>query len=100
MRRSSGDSRKHMHVAWDEKNLEENEAIQAQFTGVTIPEPKTPYHGPLGEQDSEDGGGMQPLQLDGVLNAFEYHIANGEHSGWTTSNSNSEAVRPPGLRMV
>jgi hypothetical protein len=89
-----------MHVAWDEKNLEENEAIQAQFTGVTIPEPKTPYHGPLGEQDSEDGGGMQPLQLDGVLNAFEYHIANGEHSGWTTSNSNSEAVSPVGLGVV
>ena len=75
--RRSSDSRKNAHVVWDEKNLEENEKIKSQFTGITVPEPKTPYHAPL--EDHEDGeDGMQPLELDAPMTAFEYFMANGD----------------------
>jgi hypothetical protein len=73
--RRSSDSRKNAHVIWDEKNLEENEKIKSQFTGITVPEPKTPYHAPLEDHEGEDG--MQPLELDAPMTAFEYFITNG-----------------------
>jgi hypothetical protein len=72
------------HITWDEKNLAENESIQAQFAGVSVPEPKTPYHGPSPPDELEDD--LRPLALgddDGrPLTAFDYALlANGALAG-------------------
>ncbi|KAI8472174.1 MAG: hypothetical protein J3K34DRAFT_519936 [Monoraphidium minutum] len=73
------------HVVWDEENLAENEKIQAEFAGVTVPEPKTPYHGPCspGTELEDD---MRPLALgdDGPtkqhMTAFDFFM-NGHGGG-------------------
>ncbi|GLI60130.1 hypothetical protein VaNZ11_002198 [Volvox africanus] len=52
-------------IRWDEQNLQDNEVIKATINKTKINEPKTPYHGPLGDQHMEDvDDGMQPLELD------------------------------------
>lgn len=75
-------------LQWDEQNLLENAQIQASFAGVTIPEPKTPYHGPSPPDDLDDD--LRPLALgdDGqrVITAFDYVMSNGgaefgQHTG-------------------
>ncbi|GBF89930.1 hypothetical protein Rsub_02634 [Raphidocelis subcapitata] len=66
-------------LQWDEQNLLDNAQIQASFAGVTIPEPKTPYHGPSPPEDLDDD--LRPLALgdDGQrgLTAFDYVMSNG-----------------------
>lgn len=68
------------HVVWDEKNLEENEKIQAEFASVDVNEPKTPYHGPSAALDELEDD-MRPLQLGDpdhkAFTAFDYVMSNG-----------------------
>lgn len=40
-------------AVWNESNLDQNEVIKAELNTTKIDEPKTPYHGPL--QDEDDG---------------------------------------------
>ena len=43
-------------VKWDERNLEENEAIKADINPTKIDEPKTPYHRPLSDEGDDPLG--------------------------------------------
>jgi hypothetical protein len=91
-RTSSG--KRALHITWDEENLAANESIQAQFAGVTVPEPKTPYHGPSPPDELEDD--LRPLALgdgedDRPLTAFDYVLmANGGGGDYAVGAS------PPG----
>ncbi|GLC42745.1 hypothetical protein PLESTB_001413700 [Pleodorina starrii] len=65
--RKAGSARKRPAggISWDEQNLQENEVIKATISKTKIDEPKTPYHGPLGDQHMEEADdGLQPLELD------------------------------------
>eukprot|EP00877_Chromochloris_zofingiensis_P011182 jgi/Chrzof1/6317/Cz18g04020.t1 len=84
LRRHSSGARRNSHVVWDEQNLQENEKIQAAFSGIKVPEPKTPYHGPVPEGWEDE---MKPLHLDdhggnqggnsGGVSAFDLCYDNG-----------------------
>ncbi|GFR46162.1 hypothetical protein Agub_g7656 [Astrephomene gubernaculifera] len=66
--RKSGSARKRpaSGVRWDEQNLQDNEVIKATISKTKINEPKTPYHGPLGEEHMQEvDAGLLPLELDG-----------------------------------
>ncbi|KIZ00158.1 hypothetical protein MNEG_7800 [Monoraphidium neglectum] len=71
------------HVVWDEENLAENEKIQAEFANVSVPEPKTPYHGPSSPGDELEDD-MRPLALgeegeaqQPKMSAFDFFLGNG-----------------------
>jgi hypothetical protein len=78
----------------------ENEKIQAEFANVSVPEPKTPYHGPSPPADDLEDE-MRPLALgdDGAkppaMTAFDYFMANGAASGGASSGG-GEPASPAG----
>lgn len=73
-----GSARKPSHVVWDEHNLQENDKIKAQLSTVKIDEPKTPYHGPVHDDDLD--GDMKPLTLDDTEPASTSHVAKEQDS--------------------
>ncbi|EFJ47952.1 hypothetical protein VOLCADRAFT_104928 [Volvox carteri f. nagariensis] len=93
--RKAGSARKRpaAGIRWDEQNLEENEVIKASISKTKIDEPKTPYHGPLGEQHMEDADdGLQPLELDSHHQQLPYSLGGNPAAVGESESASSRAI--------